>query len=116
VEGRRPQGPRASVFWANGPYGSGADERTVPTTSTPTSEAGLLTCMRERLLQVSATWPSRRPTVRSAPVQFGFGELAHGPAPTPGQHNVEILRELGFNSEQIAGFQRLDIIAEGLQN
>ena len=49
------------------------------------------------------------------PVRFSFGDLAGGPAPRLGQHNREILEELGLDAERIAGLSRDGIVAAGLQ-
>jgi crotonobetainyl-CoA:carnitine CoA-transferase CaiB-like acyl-CoA transferase len=44
------------------------------------------------------------------PVVFSFGDLAAGPAPIFGQHNVAVLHEVGLDDSAIADLQRRGVI------
>jgi crotonobetainyl-CoA:carnitine CoA-transferase CaiB-like acyl-CoA transferase len=49
------------------------------------------------------------------PVQFSFGELAPGPAPRLGEHNLQVLEQLGLDADHIDRLQRDGVVVAGLQ-
>ena len=49
------------------------------------------------------------------PVQFSFGELAEGPAPSLGQHNEEILGALGVDAERLDELRSRGVVGVGLE-
>jgi crotonobetainyl-CoA:carnitine CoA-transferase CaiB-like acyl-CoA transferase len=60
---------------------------------------------------VSGTHRAPRPAA-----VFSFGELAMGPAPTLGQHNEEVLAELGLEADAVLALERDGVIGRMANN